>query len=380
MDRPLQRFRKEVEERLRILEADLEKLEEGSPEAEASVRRLGRSIEHSAALYALIEIREYAGQLDAALTRQQLLACARVLLEKAGADPAGSGREGETILIIEDEPTSSALLEAALAQEGRQILVAETAADALRALEDRAFDLIFLDLFLPDADGRDLLQRLRETPARAGIPVIVCSSRKASQAAAECLALGAQDYLEKPVRPDQVRAAAERQLRTGDGEQGGDHGPWANPAALSEALHAAPADGSDPGRMQAAGLDRPGAPRRVLLVEDDRVTARIIMHRLGKDGMEVVHADNGLAAHEAAGKERFDLAIFDVKLPGMDGFELLRQVRELPHFKDTPVIMLTSMGREADVVRGFDLGADDYVMKPFSPVELVARIHRLLDG
>jgi CheY-like chemotaxis protein len=134
-------------------------------------------------------------------------------------------------------------------------------------------------------------------------------------------------------------------------------------------------------RILAEGQELDGPAHRVLLVEDDRVTATLIKHRLEKDGFEVLHYDDGRAAYEAVLEEGgFSLALLDVKLPGMDGFELLQRVRELPHFSDFPIIMLTSMGREADIVRGFELGANDYVLKPFSSVELVARIHRSLAG
>ena len=73
-----------------------------------------------------------------------------------------------------------------------------------------------------------------------------------------------------------------------------------------------------------------------------------------------------------------DLLILDVKMPGLDGFEVLERLRKNHRFARTPVIMLTSMGQEADVVRGFRLGADDYILKPFSPTELSARVRRLL--
>jgi DNA-binding response OmpR family regulator len=70
--------------------------------------------------------------------------------------------------------------------------------------------------------------------------------------------------------------------------------------------------------------------------------------------------------------------VLDVKMPGLDGFEVLDRLRKDARFGATAVVMLTSMGQEADVVRGFSLGADDYVLKPFSPVELTARVRRLL--
>jgi DNA-binding response OmpR family regulator len=94
--------------------------------------------------------------------------------------------------------------------------------------------------------------------------------------------------------------------------------------------------------------------------------------------LDAVHYDSGSAAFEAALAETPDLVILDVKMPGMDGFEVLERLRRTPAYRAIPIIMLTSMGSEADVVRGFSLGADDYILKPFSPTELSARVRRLL--
>jgi diguanylate cyclase (GGDEF)-like protein len=117
---------------------------------------------------------------------------------------------------------------------------------------------------------------------------------------------------------------------------------------------------------------------RVIVAEDDEISATILIHRLEKEGLEVTRFNNGQQAYEAALAETPDLVILDVKMPGLDGFEVLERLRSSPHFARTPVIMLTSMGQEADVVRGFRLGADDYILKPFSPTELSARVRRLL--
>ena len=118
--------------------------------------------------------------------------------------------------------------------------------------------------------------------------------------------------------------------------------------------------------------------QRILLAEDDELTASLILHRLRREGFEVEHYNIGTRALEAARNGRYALAILDVKMPGLDGFQLLRELRAMPSFRDVPVLMLTSMGSEDDVVRGFQLGATDYVLKPFSPVELVARVQRHL--
>ena len=122
-----------------------------------------------------------------------------------------------------------------------------------------------------------------------------------------------------------------------------------------------------------------GATRsRVLVAEDDEISATILLHRLEREGLDAVHYDSGNAAFEAALSETPDLVILDVKMPGMDGFEVLERLRRTPSYRTVPIIMLTSMGSESDVVRGFRLGADDYILKPFSPTELSARVRRLL--
>jgi DNA-binding response OmpR family regulator len=117
---------------------------------------------------------------------------------------------------------------------------------------------------------------------------------------------------------------------------------------------------------------------RVLVAEDDEISATLLLHRLEKEGLDVVRYDNGRDAYEGALEATPDLVILDVKMPGMDGFEVLERLRRTPSYASVPIILLTSMGSEADVVRGFELGADDYVLKPFSPVELSARVWRLL--
>lgn len=117
---------------------------------------------------------------------------------------------------------------------------------------------------------------------------------------------------------------------------------------------------------------------RVLVAEDDEISATILLHRLEKEGLDVVRFDNGREAYEAALNDVPDLVILDIKMPGMDGFEVLERLRRTPAYAEVPIILLTSMGSEADIVRGFNIGADDYVLKPFSPVELSARVWRLL--
>ena len=121
------------------------------------------------------------------------------------------------------------------------------------------------------------------------------------------------------------------------------------------------------------------APRetryRILVVDDEPRMIRFIRMNLEHDGFEVAEAADGLAALRQVRDLLPDLVLLDVAMPELDGFETLRLLREI---SSVPVIMLTARGEEDDRVRGLELGADDYVTKPFSPRELVSRVRAVL--
>ena len=114
---------------------------------------------------------------------------------------------------------------------------------------------------------------------------------------------------------------------------------------------------------------------KVLVVEDDRKTVEAVRLYLEHAGFEVVRAYNGRQALEEAERERPDLVVLDLMLPQIDGLEVCRRLRAT---STVPIIMLTARVEEDDKLRGLDLGADDYVTKPFSPRELVARVRTVL--
>ena len=117
--------------------------------------------------------------------------------------------------------------------------------------------------------------------------------------------------------------------------------------------------------------------RRVLVVEDDPDIVELLVHYLSGEGLAVEAAGNGRSALERLRASVFDLLILDLQLPGMDGLAVCTEVRRDPYLKGLPVVMLTARGDEADRIVGLELGADDYVVKPFSPKELVARVRAL---
>ncbi len=114
---------------------------------------------------------------------------------------------------------------------------------------------------------------------------------------------------------------------------------------------------------------------KILVVDDDRVLADVITFMLHKEGFEVIKAFDGSTALDRWKEEAPDLLILDVNMPKMGGFEVCRRIRAQA---DTPILMLTVRGEEEDILGGFELGADDYLVKPFSPRQLVARVKAIL--
>jgi len=118
---------------------------------------------------------------------------------------------------------------------------------------------------------------------------------------------------------------------------------------------------------------------RILLIEDDARLAAMVTDYLGAAGMHVEHAGSGEAGLDRLAREACDAVVLDLMLPGVDGLEVCKRLRALPNDKaDIPVLMLTARGDAADRVVGLELGADDYLPKPFEPRELLARLRAIL--
>jgi two-component system cell cycle response regulator len=469
-----------------------------------SLRRIARSLASAAEEHNASELAAAARRIKEA-DDSTLEHTARDLLRLVASLAGAPMREQIRVLLVEDNRTMAVAMQAYLKSPGYEVHHVATAAEAERILSTQSIDLVLLDLILPDRDGRDLLVQMRENTSTAAIPVVVLSAKEGAVPKAECLAVGAREFIEKPVEPAVLRAAVARHARRG-GPPGGSAarptplptradlveayepirletgrgapaavvllsvndfplllealgdddadallttigsqmaasleerdmlGRWGRGQLLTLLPRSSAADAKRLIKQGLAGLANSGVldtyggirlafsagvavgeqgqdlrevvseaeqsmlrarasgrgvmvsaddtraerPPRVLLVEDDRVTATLVHHRLVREGFEVMDFLNGEDAFQWATETDFDLAILDVKVPGMDGFELLERLRGIPRCEATPIVMLTGLGGESDVVRGLELGANDYMLKPFSPTELLARVRRLV--
>lgn len=119
------------------------------------------------------------------------------------------------------------------------------------------------------------------------------------------------------------------------------------------------------------------ANHKILIMEDDEMTAELIEFLLKRQGHDVKVAADGAQGEQLLGEWQPELVVLDVLMPFVDGFTVLKNIRSNTNTQDLPVLMLTAKTGEKDIVQALDMGANDYLVKPFQPAELLARINRL---
>jgi two-component system phosphate regulon response regulator PhoB len=135
---------------------------------------------------------------------------------------------------------------------------------------------------------------------------------------------------------------------------------------------------TEAGAQRRAEIVLPTTNEKILLIEDDPDISELVQYNLEREGFKVVAAADGDRGLSQALQLGPDLIVLDLMLPGQDGLSICRKLRAAPETQDIPIIMLTAKSEESDVVIGLEMGADDYVTKPFSPKELLARVRAVL--
>jgi DNA-binding response OmpR family regulator len=268
--------------------------------------------------------------------------------------------------MIDDDPENAQLIGDALSRTPGhyEITVAETAAGGEVHLVKSQFALILLDLVLPDRDGREVLREIK-IEYKLPTPVFVLSAIERDVVRVECMSLGANKFFLKPYDPHAVALAIDELLRKSANRELS-LVPMGRELAMAKPMS----------EVQAVKTALTGLS--ILVAEDDTMQAANIKQRLSREGLNVEVVDNGKSAVEALARKAYALIILDVRMPVLDGFEVLKRIRAEPFTRNLPVIMLTAMGSEAEIIKGYDLGADDYILKPYSAIQLVARVKSLL--
>jgi DNA-binding response OmpR family regulator len=346
--------------RLVIVRAEIEgHLAANSPADREALRRIAHQLRGSGAAYGHPQVTSLAAVMEEA-SPEALSSAARRLIEHLLKVAPGTAPR---ILVASDDPALVKLLQPELSATAGEVVLASSALEADALIAKARVDLILLDLTLPGSGGPALLGRWREAPATEALPIYALTAAGDLSTTAECYRLGVDGCFEKPPTPETLVAAVKGKLRRTSG-------------AAQRLSAATPAPAPEPRFTPTPN----GAPKsaRILLAEDDPLIASIVLHRMGIAGHRVEKVGDGAAALAAIEAERPDLLILDVKMPELDGLGVLRRLRDDPATRNIPVILLTTLREEEDIVRGFALGANDYLVKPFSPTELAARVDRML--
>jgi DNA-binding response OmpR family regulator len=250
------------------------------------------------------------------------------------------------ILIVEDDIFLGDVLTQKLKTSGYDVALSRDGASGLEKLRSWKPDLLLLDIVLPKVNGYEVLEAKQKEKAIAAIPVIVISNSGQPVEINRALALGVKDYLVKAqFDPDEVLVKIQLQL-----------GKPAEEAVALDTAKTADAPVVRGGAHQLTG-------KKIMWVEDDKFLSDIIARKLSAQECALVHATDGEEALRLLEKEHPDLILLDILLPGMDGYELLKRVKEDARTKRTPVILLSNLGQKDDIEKGKTLGAARFLIK-----------------
>lgn len=257
----------------------------------------------------------------------------------------------ETILIIEDEEVLADVLSQKLRAAGHTVELVRDGTEGISAIRRLRPALVILDVFLPGLNGIELLARKQADMEIATIPVIVLSNSLQLTQGKTLESLGAAKFLVKSnLTPDEVVSQV-RQVLSSEIEK--------KTMAADIPAHAF-------------------AGKKILLVEDDEFLGNILVKRLESAQAEVTHARTGEEAITALARQKPDIALLDILLPGQSGFDVLEKIRMDAQTKDLRVIIVSNFNQDADKDRAYKLGASYLVKALVNPGDIVIKIGEVL--
>ena len=273
------------------------------------------------------------------------------------AAPDGSGRT-KTVLVVEDDAVQREHIVAMADPIHAAAVGVATGEEALEQLAVRHFDCVVVDLGLPGLSGWEVIDHIRANAALHSIPLVVYTARDLTRKEELRLGRVTKSIVIKEIRsPERLREELTSML--------------AQPA---EAPAAKPANGN-------GNADPALAGKKVLVVDDDIRNIFALTAMLERQGMEVISVDNGQEAIQLAREDpKLEIALVDVMMPEMDGYATMRRLRELPTFKDHPIVALTAKAMKGDREKCIEAGASDYIAKPVNSEHLLSMLRAWLSA
>lgn len=262
------------------------------------------------------------------------------------------------VLVVDDIPANVKLLEAKLTAEYFDVITAMSGAEALTLVERHMPDIVLLDVMMPGMDGVEVCRRIKGNARLQHLPVIMVTALDEPEDRVRGLEAGADDFLTKPVNDTALFCRLRSLVRL---------------KTIIDELRARAATGERMGLMEEIDL-RPAAdpPARILLVDDtgllvDRVRSSLARH-------QIMTAQEPQRALQQAGEPGVELIIVNLSPRGFDGLRLCSQLRSLERTRHIPILLVVEPEDADQLMRGLDMGVNDYLMRPIDPNELMARV------
>jgi two-component system cell cycle response regulator len=245
------------------------------------------------------------------------------------------GKKRINVLVVDDDRSLTALISVKLTQRNFGVMTAHNGNEALTAAKGRNPDLIILDINMPGQTGHDVLRTLKQDPDTAKIPVLMLTASAKQHDVVGALHSGAMDYIVKPIDINDLVTRVEKLRRN-----------------LS---------------------------RTILLADNDQLILSLLNHKFLSRGLNVILADNGTTAVAEAQKNKPDLILLDLKMPGLDGIGVMKALKAQEDTRNIPVIVLSASKNESDIAAAKAAGAVDFVSKPFVAETLLSRCMKVLN-
>jgi len=279
--------------------------------------------------------------------------------------PTDSTGAKAKILIVDDEPKNVKLLAAQLPVNEFIVLTAHGGAEALQKIDDQCPDLILLDIMMPDIDGYEVTRRIKTNPDTREIPVILVTALDGRDDKAKGLEVGAEEFITKPVNKAELQTRINSMLRLSQYRE-------------QLKLRVESEQNFTSSQRQSVTDKKQKDLPRILLVEDNEKDIKVIKYFLHDKPYELIVCRDGEEAVALVRKGKIDLILLDIMLPGMDGFDIFRILKESEETRHIQVVFITSLTDLESKIKGVQMGADDYLIKPIDKRELAARIKVLV--
>ncbi len=271
------------------------------------------------------------------------------------------------ILIVEDNPMNYELASELLEYAGHSAVKCETLLQCLDTINQQKPDLILMDLNLSETSGLEITKNLKNHPDTKDITIVAFTAMVMDKDREEAFKAGCSGFIPKPFNVSTFVSTVESYIKTDKRKP-----------KTAEQQTLFPPENDVKTNTDSDVIERNYKRHNILVVDDNLMNADILKETLEQLGQDVKLAHNGKKVFEIIEKEKIDLVLLDIMMPDISGFDIIKQFKANPKTADLPVIFVSALDKTSDIVKGFNLGSYEYIIKPYKIEELKARVLSIL--